>query len=139
MRAISNTSCDVVAGPGSATPGAILFSGPCRLVEERHEFPLTVPLTDRVAYVTMDSGVPSGPGVTMVGETYTSDYSMSDRIAIPSGNVAVYEVLFTESMIPYGTPAYVRAHVRIVPDLAVLLQETLSPLLQEDSSLLLIT
>ncbi len=139
MRADYNQTCDVITGPSSPIPGVVIFSCPCRFVAETKEIPLTDPLSDRVAYVTMDGGIPSGPDVIGGPVSYTSDFGFANLIAVPSGNVPVYQVLFVEVVVNIPGPFYARAHVRLRPDLAFLAQETLDYLLQEDTSLLVVT
>lgn len=139
MRAVFDTTCDFVAGPSTATPGVVRFTCPCRVVAEYLELPQSIPMSDRLAYITEDTDVPTSPSVSAVGEVYTTDYGMADRVAVPSGNIPIYEVLFVELVIPHLTNPYYRSHVRQIPDLAVLLQEDLYPLLQEDGNLLLLT
>lgn len=139
MHAPFNTTCDVVMGPGTATPGLVLFSCPCRVVPEVRQIPDTSPVNERVAYITMDGGAPVGPLVGGGPVTYSSDYNWSDRIAVPSGNVPEYEVLFTEEVIPPTIPLYWRAHVRLVTDLPFLAQETGDALLQESLSRIYVT
>lgn len=139
MRAELNTTCDVVTGPSAAVPGVIVFSGPCRFVPETKEIPESQPLTERIAYVTFDTAVVLGPLVTGGPDLYNYDYSWSDIVAIPSGNIPIYQVLFVESVAPFGRPVYHRSHVRYSPGIPVLLQEDLFSLLQEDSSFILIT
>jgi len=139
MRAVYNSTCDFVSGPSTASPGVIRFSGLCRFVEERIQIPLTTPLDERLAYVTVDAGVPYGPNVLSIGEVYTVDYTYSDRVAIPSGMVPAYEVLFVELVTPVPGNAYYRAHVRLIPELSILLQEDMESILQEDGAVILLT
>jgi len=138
MRAELNTTCDVITGPTTATPGVIVFSGMCRLVPETKEIPLTSPISERLAYVTMDAGAPVGPVATGGPEVFTVDYGKANLIAIPMGNVPAFQVLFTEVLTPFVRPIYYRAHIRYFPELQVLAQENSYALLQEGGGFLLI-
>lgn len=139
MRAEFNTTADFITGPGTAIPGEVVFSGPCRFVRELKEVPSTAPLDERLAYITVDAGIPQGPGISGGPEIYGADYSQSDIVAIPTGNVAAYEVLFVEHVTPfYGTP-YWRAHVRYIPNLLVLAKEDGGFLLQENGAYILVS
>lgn len=138
MRADLNTTCDVITGPTTAMPGVIVFSGMCRFVPEKKEIPLTSPISERLAYVTMDAGVPVGPAVSGGPEVFAVDYGKSNLIAIPMGNVPAFQVLFTEVLTPFVRPIYYRAHVRYFPELEVLAQEDYYALLQEGGGFILI-
>ncbi len=139
MRATYDTTCDVITGPSSPSPGVVIFSCPCRLVFEKKELILTDPLADRIAYITMDGGIPVGPNSIGGPAVYTVDYGYANIVSIPSGNLPVYQVLFTEVVLHIPSPLYYRAHVRVIPSLSLLAQETLDYLLQEDTSWLLVT
>jgi len=139
MRAVFNTNVTVYAGLGTPTPGLELVTVPCRYVPETRQTPLTDPLIERTGYVTMDEYSPTGPLVTGGPGAYSSNYGWSDLLSIPPGNALLYQVLFTEVLVPYFGGPYVRAHVRRNPDLAILSQEDLGHLLQEDGSLILVT
>jgi len=139
MRAIFNTTVAVYHGPGSDTPGVLITVVPCRFVEERRQTPITDPLVQRVGYVTMDEYVPNGPGVLGGPAVYVSAYGASDLLSIPAGNAKLYQVLFTELVVPLSGSPYARAHVRENPELGVLSQEDLYHVLQEDGHRLLVT
>jgi hypothetical protein len=139
MRAQYDNTCDFVTGPGAPIPGVVSFFGPCRVVTEIEEVIATSPLSERLAYITTSSGVPVGPGVVGGPSSYTTDYLQADTVAIPSGNVPTYQVMFVETVTPFGRPSYQRAHVRLLPTLPVLGQEDFYPLVQEDLSLIVVT
>lgn len=139
MRARFNTTCDIITGASSPIPGEVIFTCPCRFVPETKELPLTDPLSDRVAYVTMDGGIPVGPDVSGGPDMYISNYGYANVVSIPSGNIPVYQIMFTEVVLHIPGPLYYRAHVRVIPGLDFLGQETLEALTQEDGSLILVT
>jgi len=139
MRAVFNNSAVVYSGLATPTPGVELAVVPCRYVPETRQTPITEPLIQRTGYVTLDEYSPNGPLVTGGTGTYVSDYGWSDLLAIPPGNAKLYQVLFTEVLVPYFGGPYVRSHVRTNPDLGILSQEDLGHLLQEDGGLLLVT
>jgi hypothetical protein len=117
-RAPFDTSCDIYYGPGGLSPGAKYATANCRFVPDTIEGPLLYPLTDRVAYITMDSVVPNQPSVSGTDENVSYDYDASDIIAIPSGGTPVYQVLFVERLAYRTHTPYVRAHVRLFPPIS---------------------
>lgn len=139
MRAAFNTTCDLINGPGGPDPGNVRVSGACRAVPETHQLPTSLPLSDRVAYITMIFATPLPPLVTPDGDDYVLNMGWADMIAIPSGNIPVYQVLFVELVDTYAFPDYYRAHVREIPGLVFLGQESGYLLVQQDGSRILVT
>jgi hypothetical protein len=136
-----DTVCDLVYGSSGLDPGVVYATGPCRFVWEQVQLPLLFPLSGRIGYITLDFSVPTQAAVSVVGSVYHTDYSYADLIAIPSGSVPNYQVLFVETVSYRSNPTYYRAHVQIVVPVVLprLLQEDGSLLLQEDLSSLLLS
>lgn len=117
MRAIYNTTCDIIDGPGTASPGTVRHAAvPCRLVVETIIKPFEKWLRARTHYVTLDEANILGGFVEATSPTtFTVDTDDADRLAIPSGAAAGYTVIFTEVITPLIDPVYRRAHVVNVP------------------------
>jgi len=111
-RAAFNTTCDLVWGPGTATPGVVRVANvPCRYVPEDIELPTLERMAGRLAYVNMDAATPQLATIGGSIDAQTLDYDFADRIAIPSGVAPIYLALLNETLTPgVGTP-YVRCHV----------------------------
>ena len=112
-RADFNTTCDLVYGASGLFPGVAYASGPCRVVPEAFEILSLVPLSDRVAYITLDFAIPNDALVANIGTVFTTSYDFADVIVVPSGGDTTYGVLFVETVTYLGQPIYYRAHVRI--------------------------
>lgn len=115
-RADYDATCDIIDGPGTATPGNIRHSNvPCRVVADLIVFQREKWLEQDVAYVTMDESdvhaiiQAAGPPGPQVLE------DECDRLAIPSGVAANHTVLWTERVTPDPSTTYYRAHVRMSP------------------------
>lgn len=116
MRADYDTTCDVIDGPGTATPGNVRHAGvQCRLVDDSIVFQREKWLDQDVAYVTMDESDVHAVLVSAGGPDFVTVDAECDRLAIPSGAAAGYTVLWTESVSPDGAAVYYRAHVRASP------------------------
>lgn len=116
MKAPYDTTCDIIDGPGTMTPGNVRHANvPCRLVGDLIVHTREKWLNLDVAYVTMDeTDVHAEIFQAPVG-VYTITDANCDRLAIPSGAAASHTVLWTESISPFGQPVYYRAHVRASP------------------------
>ena len=114
MRAPYDTTCDIVDGPGTGSPGAVRHAGvPCRFVDDTRVFQREKWLDLDVAYVTMDeSDVHAFFQTTVPPDVETVD-AKCDRLAIPSGAAAGYTVLWTERVSNPGHADYYRAHVKV--------------------------
>ena len=110
MRAPFIHTDDIIRGPGHVDAGDVYATVECRNVPELAEFPTQGPLMWRVAYVTMQGTSPLGPAPTLVGQVYSLDFDMADRIAVPSGTDPLWVVLFTERVYWRGEDYY-RAHI----------------------------
>lgn len=111
MRAPFNNTCDLVYGPGTATPGVVRSSGPCRVVPESIQIVGMPILEQRSAYVTLDFDVPRVAVETAAYPTLSVDYTKADRIVVPSGGTFTYVVLIRETVFYLDHPVYHRAHV----------------------------
>jgi hypothetical protein len=116
MRAAYDTSCDIVDGPGTLSPGTVRHAGvPCRLVSDLQVFQREKWLDQDVAYVTMDESDVHAVIEFSAPPDYTIKTELCDRLAIPSGAAPGYTVLWTERVSPANQPTYYRAHVRATP------------------------
>lgn len=107
-----NTTCDLIYGASGAHPGVVYASGACRLVPNLVQLPQLIPLANRVAYVDLEFAVPNQGKVTGSSLDYTTDYAYADLVAIPSGFVANFQVLFVEKVSPFHGGLYYRAHLQ---------------------------
>lgn len=117
-RAPFNQTCDLIWGPGTATPGVVRMPMvQCRVVLQGEITSTAFPMNMRVAWITMDRIEPNGPYVTSVvpGGPTTFDYTQSDVVAIPSGGAPVYCIVDVEHVVPFGGPNYWRASVVHLP------------------------
>jgi hypothetical protein len=115
-KAPYDTTCDIIDGPGSLTPGTIRHAGvPCRLVSDNIVFQREKWMDQDTAYVTMDESDVHAAFINAGLDMHIVDGSVCDRLAIPSGAPAGYTVLWTEAVNYAGHPTYYRAHVRPVP------------------------
>lgn len=115
MRAPFDTTCDLIYGPGGLSPGTVYATGVCRFVPLSPEDILLDPLDERQGYITMEFAIPNQPGVVNSNPLYAVNYDESDLIAIPTGSVPQYQVLFVERMTYRTHPVYYRVHVRFAP------------------------
>jgi len=107
-----DTTCDLIYGPSGSIPNTVYATCSCRVVRENYQLPDTLPLTLRRAYITLDAFLPTGPQVVQTGSSFASNYDFSDRIAVPSGSVPNWSVLFVETVNYLTEPQYYRAHVQ---------------------------
>jgi len=116
MRAVYDTTCDIINGPGTASPGTVRHANvPCRLVVETIILPREKWVMFRTHYVTMDEFDCHAEIITTTGVIYEIITKNCDRLAIPSGAASGYTVLWTEAITPtHGTP-YLRVNVRNSP------------------------
>ena len=115
-----NTTCDLVYGSGHASPGTVYDSRICRLVGEIWQDMSLDPFSLRHYYVTMEGDKPNEAAATFVGHSYTLDFNLADRIAIPSGSAPQYIVLFVEAVKQGPEPDYWRASVALWDDFVAL-------------------
>jgi len=113
MRAPFDRAIDLYDGVGTATPYAVYAAAvPARLVPDVAFVDVFAPLSDSVAYVTMDAIQPVGAEVTMVSDgVYTYDYTKANRLASVSGGGVDYIVLRVESRTWSDGTNYWRAHI----------------------------
>lgn len=115
MRAPYDTTCDLVYGPSGAVPGTVYSTRSCRLVFDSHELIQSLPFSERVAYITMDGPAANSYRFTdHGGGDYDLDFSFADLVAVPSGGVPGYQVLFVEEVVYKSHPVYYRVHVQNV-------------------------
>lgn len=108
MREPFNTTCDVYAGPGTATPLALRGTFACRLVFEDAIATLGTNAPDIPYYLTMQGIVPIG----YWGDYWaTDDWSKADLIAVPSGDPIKYRVIYTDEINWMGQATYYRAYL----------------------------
>lgn len=113
-RAPYNTTCDIIDGPGTATPGNVRHANvPCRYVEDDRVVQREKWLDFDAAYITMDESDVHAVFSFTVPPDYEILTEECDRIAIPSGAAAGYTVLWTEEVFPDVGASYFRAHVKI--------------------------
>jgi len=111
-RAAYNTTCDIINGPGTASPGTIRHANvPCRFVSDSIIFQREKWLDQDVAYVTMDESDIGAYYEFNPIPDYTIKPKLCDRLAIPSGVAANFTVLWTEKVFPAFVAPYYRAHV----------------------------
>lgn len=110
-----DTTCDLVYGANGINPGVRYASGVCRFVPDEIEVPTLFPLSDRVAYVTMDFAIPNSPVSVGTSGIVTTNYDYADFIAIPHGSNDYFQVLFVETVAYRRGGPYIRAHVRPAP------------------------
>ena len=116
MKAPYDTTCDIIDGPGSLTPGNIRHANvPCRLVGDLIVHQREKWLDQDIAYVTMDEADVHAAIGAVTADLYEVLVPLCDRLAIPSGAAAGYTVLWTERVSPFAQPTYYRAHVRASP------------------------
>lgn len=99
MRAPLNTTCDIYAGPGTGTPGALKFAGvPCRLVPDDFFVDVQAPLSASLAYLNTEGIAPDGPTITdLGGGVYTYDFSKADRVIVATFPLITWLALRVES------------------------------------------
>lgn len=112
MRAPYDTTCDIIDGPGTATPGNVRHANvPCRVVGDSIVFQREKWLDLDVAYVTMDEADVHA-NIIASGTDWLIQTNHCDRLAIPSGAAAGFTVLWTESVSLALGVVYYRAHVK---------------------------
>jgi hypothetical protein len=113
-RAPYDTTCDIIDGPGTATPGNVRHANvPCRVVDDSIVRQREKWLDLEAAYVTMDETDVHAAFVFAVPPDYTITPANCDRLAIPTGAAATHTVLWTESVTQGTDPVYYRAHVKL--------------------------
>src|SRR5215208_5725587 len=114
MRAIYNTTCDIIDGPGTATPGTVRHANvPCRLIIETIIIPLNLFVDQRTHYMTTDELDVHGGVITPDGaQKWRIAGLRADRIAIQSGAAAGYTALWEELVTPSSGTPYLRVHLR---------------------------
>lgn len=111
-RAPFNTTCDVYCGPESASPGALRGTFDCRLVLQTGIVLTGTGHPVRVSWVTMDAIQPRGSWDI---PSFDVTPGKADQIAIPSGTLPAWWVIFSEKVDWKGRPVYYRAHVAALP------------------------
>ena len=112
MRKPFDTTCDVYKGPGTTTPGLFVGTFPCRYVREDGIFAIGNGHVPIPAYMTIEGYTPVGFWtVPFLGV----DASLADQIAIPSGNVPMFWVIYTDVIVWHVQPAYYRAYLAFLP------------------------
>lgn len=111
-RAPFNTTCDIFAGPGSPVPFAFIGTCDCRLVVNDD---IDVIGTDQPiihGWVTMDAITPVG---AFVPPYLTLDPTRAYQIAIPSGTLPHWWILFVEEITYLLHPVYRRCQIVLLP------------------------
>lgn len=113
MRAVLDTTCDIIDGPSGANPGVVRHANvPCRIVPQVQILPVPKFLNLRTHWINMDEMDCIGAAIAAGGgPLFSVNLDFGDRIAIPSGAAADYVVLWTEDVTPFGEPTYRRANV----------------------------
>lgn len=110
-RAIFNSTCDFVYGPGGFRPGLVYLTIPCRFVREQFEMPNAERMIGRIAYVNTNVTFPTLATVGGTLDNPTLNYDAADRLAVPSGSAATLLPLMVERVDYKGQPVYYRSHV----------------------------
>lgn len=137
MRGPFNTTCDIICGPGSATPGVLRGTFPCRYVAADGIFLVGAHSPGRVGWITVAGILPRGPwtapGIGM-------DVSVADLVAVPSGVAPQYYVLYTDEVFWRGQPLYYRANLVLLPHphIDAIQQEDFTYILQEDDDFIIV-
>jgi len=112
MRGAFNTSCNLYCGPGSATPGLLLGTFPCRLVLVDGIFQAGAGSPTIVGWITIDAIEPR-PSWIVPG--FGVNPRLADQVEIPIGAGAVYWVVWTEEVLWASGPPYWRGNLALLP------------------------
>lgn len=107
-----DTTCDLYGGPGSASPGGLIGTFDCRLVEADGIFLIGTEAPNRVSWMTIEDEVPVGPWQT---GSRPMNPALADQVAIPSGTAVQWWVLYTEVIDWQGQDVYYRANLVPLP------------------------
>lgn len=112
MRLPFNTTCDLFAGVGTATPGVYKGTYNCRYVVEDGIFTIGPGVPDIPGYMTIDATLPVG---SFTFPQLGLDPSLSDTVAIPSGTAAKFWVIYTDQILWKWHTPYYRAYLCRLP------------------------
>lgn len=111
-RAAFNTTCDIIYGPGTATPGDVKATVDCRLVVEDGITLEGVGAPTRGHYLT-HNGSPNVPAWS--SPAFGMDPQLADQVAIPAGDPPNWWVLWEEVIAWDGQTTYYRSHLIALP------------------------
>jgi len=111
-RAPFDTTCDLYTGPGTASPGTFIGTFPCRLVVEDGIEPVGTGNRDIPYYLTIDAYQPRG---AWTAPFFGMDAALSDQVAVPSGTMPQWWVLYTDHIIWRGQAEYFRSYLVDLP------------------------
>lgn len=111
-RAPFNTTADFLEGPDTLAPGALRFTGVCRVVPADGISWVDTGVPPVVAWITVEMSRPIG-GWDGVRQIMQPGYG--DTVVVPSGGVQQYFVMVVDEVLWQAQPLYYRAHVAYLP------------------------
>jgi len=111
MRAAFNDVANVYFGPGTATPGALKFSAPCRLVPQTEIFDNFPPFDPPFFYITYEGPLTSAGEFNFTAVGYEVDLTKGDVWELASDPGVFYSCYDRDGVTPLNGDPYRRAFV----------------------------
>lgn len=113
MRAPFDRLIDLYWGPDTATPGAIFAAEvPARVIPDEAFVDTALPLSESLAYITLDVIEPDGPTTSNTElQKWMYDYGKANTVALVAGGAITHQVLRVELRTWETGSSYWRAHI----------------------------